>query len=404
MQTLEQRRRAAERKASSPCTPLRRFSPFGFFGTAFFFAMILFAMVAICANEYISKAPNPQVGAVLKQAALETDQKKPLRHTWGWWLSKLYLEQEKAPDVVVFGSSLVGSAHASIDAQYNQQLTDVVTHRRVNYLEKQIKEYLGKEVTVFSLACPGEMISDAYLITKTLLTPGRTPKLVIAAIAPRDFVDSTLPYPGVTDQFKFFTNYVKLDSSMESAAYPEFFSRMGAEMDKISLKRLGKKLSGRDNEKAANDWEIIESLRVEPGKSMVPANARPPWTDNSKEYMERFRDPLNTNYRSEIRFFKEWIADLRSKGIEVMVVCMPTMEMNRKLLPESFWKQFRQDVAETCKQNGADWFDLSEVDALFVQNDYLDTVHLSAYGGVKLFPVLADRIRVVPKLHDRLTK
>ncbi|MBX9571388.1 MAG: hypothetical protein K2X77_21005 [Candidatus Obscuribacterales bacterium] len=401
MQTLEQRRRAAERKANSPSQPLRRFSPFGFFGTAFFFALIGFGFVSIIANECISKKPMPKIDEVLKQAAVETSQKKPLRHTWGWWLSKLYLEQTQAPDVVIFGSSLVGSVHASIDAQLNQELTDVVTHRRANFLEKQFKDYLGKSVSVFSLACPGEMISDAFMITKTLFSKGKTPKVVIAAIAPRDFVDSTLPHPGVTDQFKFFSNYVKMEPWMESAAYPEFFARMGEELDKISLKRVGKIITGRETEKTPAEWESNESLLVEPGKSVVPANARPPWTDNSKEYIERFRNPINANYRSEMLFFREWIADLRSKNIEVLVVCMPTLEMNRKLLPESFWKEFRSDIANTCKQNGADWFDLSDVE-LFVQSDYLDTVHLGSYGGVKLFPILAHRVKLVPKLRERL--
>ena len=403
MQTLEQRRRAAERRANSPTQPLRRVSPFGFFGTAFFFALIGFGMVSIIANEYVRKLPEPQISDVLKQAAKETAEKRPLRHTWGWWLSKLYLEEKSPPDVVIFGSSLVGSAHASIDAQVNHELTDVVTHRRANFLELQLKEYLGKTLKVFSLACPGEMISDAYMITKTLFVKGKIPKVVIAAIAPRDFVDSTLPYPGVTDNFKFFSNYVKIDPSLEAVAYPEFFARMGTELEKFSLKRIGKKINKRDNEVTTNDWEIVESLRVEPGKSVVPANARPPWSDNSKEYIERFRNPDNLNYKSEMRFFKEWIADLRAKDIEVIVVCMPTLEMNRRLLSDSFWKSFRSEVSETCKLNGADWYDMSDCE-LFVQSDYLDTVHLGSYGGVKLFPVLAHRMKLVPRINERLTK
>lgn len=403
MQTLEQRRRAAERKANSPSQPLRRFSPFGFFGTAFFFALIGFAFVSIVASEYLSRAKAPQISDVLKQAAIETDAKVPLRHTWGWWLSKLYLEQTEAPDIVIFGSSLVGSVHASIDAQVSQKLTDVVTHRRANYFELQLKDYLGKKLSVFSLASPGEMVSDAYMITKTLFTKGKTPKLVVAAIAPRDFVDSTLPYPGVTEQFKFFSNYVNVDSRIEAAAYPEFWSRMGAELDKLSLKKLGRIITKRNNEQAGTDFDSLETLRVEPGKSVVPANARPPWVDNSKEYIERFRNPDNANYRSEMRFFKQWIADLRSKDIAVMVVCMPTLEMNRKLLPESFWKEFRTELSQVCKTNNADWYDMSDC-GLFVQSDFLDTVHMGAYGGVKLFPVLAQRIQLVPKLRDRLSR
>ena len=382
-------------RAPSASTPKRRFA------TVFFAALLLFALLNLC-FFYAQKQEKRSIREVLIQAGKERQAKQTLKHTWGWWLAKQYLEQKKAPDVVVFGSSLIGTAHASIDAQYNQKLTDVVTHRRMNYLEKMLKQKTGNDLTVFSLACPGEMISDAYMISRSLFGSGIKPKVVIATIAPRDFVDSTLPFPGVTDPFKFFNNYVSLNG-LESAAYPEFFARMGAEMERLPLKHAGKIYTRRDIEVTTSDWDNLDPNRVELGKSMIPANALPPWSDNSKEYIERFRHPFTANYVPEMRFFKAWIKGMKEQGIDVMVVCMPTLEMNRKLLPEKFWTTFRAEVQQVCKDNQADWFDLSD-SGLFQQTDYLDTVHLSAYGGLKLFPVLAERATMVPSVFKTLSR
>lgn len=403
MQTLEQRRREAEKRAYGSSHQPHPYYTFGFLGTVFCVSLVLFGFANLAISGWVSGKDKRKIGEVLLQAKEESAQKLPLRHTWGWWLAKLFQEEKGAPDVVIFGSSLVGSAHTSVDAQMNQKLTDVVTHRRLNYLEYQLKGHLGKEISVFSLACPGEMISDAYMITKALFNQAKQPKLVIAAIAPRDFVDSTLPYPGVTDQFKFFSNYVPLTRAVETAAYPDFWSRMGVELEKLPLKKFGKNITARAKEKTSGDFDQSESLRVEAWKSVVPANARPPWVDNSKEYIERFRYPDNANYKAEMHFFKEWITDLRSRNIEVMVVCMPTTEMNRRLLSEKFWKNFRSDVTSVCTENGADFMDLSD-SGLFQPADYLDTVHLSAYGAIKLFPVMAERVKLVPHLANSLTQ
>lgn len=371
-------------------------------GTAFFVALMIFALLNQLTAAFTENQKKREISEVLAQAAAEKSENKSSNHTWGWWLARLYQEQKAAPDLVIFGSSLFGSAHASIDATMNQKLIDVVTHRRVDYFEYQLKERLSRKLSVFSLACPGEMISDAYMLTKALFVPGLSPKVVIATIAPRDFVDSTLPYPAATEQFKFLSNYVD-NTSMLSCAYPEFFSRFGAEIDRLAIKKYGKSLIQTQAEACGNDLDGLTFLRVEPGKAMVPANAVPAWSDNTREYAERFRNPVNANYKAELQFFKAWLSDLRAKGIDVMVVCMPTMEANRKLLPDSFWTEFKTEVSKSCKENQAEWFDLSD-SGLFQKQDYLDTVHLSSYGAAKLFPVLAEKITLLPKLKERLGK
>lgn len=395
MQTLEKKPVVSNQQASEKKTPG------AYAGTAFFAALLLF--LAINVGLSASSQNKRKIAEVIRQAQDEQVNKVAARHTWPWWLSKLYAEEPQAPDVVIFGSSLLGSAHASVDATYLMQLLDVLTHRKISFLEKQISDRVGHPVTVFSLGCPGEMVSDAYAISKSLIFEGKKkPKLVIATIAPRDFVDSTLPYPAATDHYKFFSNYTDL-SKMDSAAYTDFFSRMGAELERLPLKNIGKKELSQFAEPAKSEMDQSGRFGIKPGDSLVPAGAVPKQVDNTKEYEERFKNPFSGNYNSEMRFFKEWLAEMKQNGIEVMVVCMPTTAANRNLLPASFWQDFRSKIAAVCKENNADWYDLSDC-GLFQQSDYLDTVHLNAYGAIRLFPVLAERMTMFEPAKKALSK
>ncbi|MBX9689390.1 MAG: hypothetical protein K2X27_21955, partial [Candidatus Obscuribacterales bacterium] len=340
------------------------------------------------------KAQFHEIQEVGKQAKEEKAAAVKSSHSWAWWLSKEYEELPEAPDLVVFGSSLLGSAHASVDAQFNQELTDVLMHRRINYLEDQLEKRLNEKLSVFSLGSPGEMISDAYLLSKTLFAGNKKPRLVIATIAPRDFIDNTLPSPAATDHFKFFSKFVPLDN-LKSAAYPDFFSRLGAEIDSLLLKQIAKSKIQPYAEAVNNIWAPAEGSRIEPGASLVPAGVVPPRVDNSKEYIERFKNPDSANFEGEMKFFQAWLQDLKSKNIRVLVVCMPTTEANRKLLPATFWHRFRAEISSQCRKQNADLLDLSD-SGLFTQVDYLDTVHLNAYGGVRLFPVIAQKLSMLP--------
>lgn len=394
MQTLERSSVSDKRQSGAQKSP-------GLFkGTAFFVALLVFIGINFAFDSASHGKRN--IAEVKRQSKEEQAKKIAPRHSWGWWLSKLYQDEAKAPDVVVFGSSLLGSAHVSVDASYLIQLLDVLTHRHLRFLEKQISDRAGHSVSVFSLGSPGEMISDYYAISKTLIFDPiqnkssvlKKPKLVIATIAPRDFVDNTLPYPAATDHYQFFSNYSEL-SQMDREAYPDLFARIGSEIERLPIKRLSRKTVTPYAELARADAAETGKLSIKPGDCLVPAGAVPKQADNTKEYEERFKNPFSANYNAEMHFFDVWLAEMKKNNIPVMVVCMPTTAANRNLLPARFWQDFRARVSAACKENNADWYDLSDC-IIFQQSDYLDTVHLNAYGALRLFPVIAERMLIFP--------
>lgn len=412
MQTLKERdlkNGGNDNAAIDSCTPDAKKKKSGFI-----FASALAAFLALNIAIAVVVRSKPQaarpITEVLKQAEEERRAAaeagvdvKANTHSWSWWLAKYYLEQKQTPDIVLFGSSLIGSAHASIDAVCKQNSIDVLSHREMIYLQDQLSKRAGRQLSVFSLASPGEMISDSFVLYKALLQPGKTPKLVIATIAPRDFIDATLAYPGTTEHYKFCSRFLgnQLDS-FKNEAYPDIFTRLQAEIEQVPLKAFFLPAWTKYAEASDSRFTAPELGRIRPGASLVPPVVVPPRQDNSAEYRRRFKKPESATYKAELRFFKSWLADMQAKGIKVLVICMPTTKSNRNLLSLSFWQKFSNDMHDACLTNEAGWLDLSTSGLFDDKQDYLDTVHLNALGAAKLFPVIADRIVSDPVLKKAL--
>lgn len=323
-----------------------------------------------------------------------------LRKPWSWWLARGYLTCAH-PDVVVFGSSQMGSAQATIDAKSSNKWIDVITHRRISYLESLLKNADDKkrDCAVVSLAMPGAVVSDEYLMTKALFSNDHHPSTVLITIAPRDFIDDTLPSPAATDQFKFYAKFVDL-GPLEQIAYSDPWDHFDFKLKQLPWRVLGtgiqalfKNETSATTSKATDVLQAVTAAATDPSQNqwVVPPQMPDKWTDNTLEYRFRFKGPNMKHYAAQMQFFDSWLADLRARNIKIVVAAMPSMEMNRRLLPETFWLKFRSDLANKCAQHDADWVDLSAAPE-FEQKDYLDTVHLNARGAEKLMPRLAEAI------------
>jgi hypothetical protein len=130
---------------------------------------------------------------------------------------------------------------------------------------------------------------------------------------------------------------------------------------------------------------------------IIPHLVTDAYIDNTGEYKHRYRCPEPPIYASEKAFFEAFLSDMQRKNVPVVVVGMPSQLVNRALLPPTFWSSFKAYLHSTCNNYGATFCDLSD-NGQFVKHDYLDTVHLNAYGGNKLFAAIAAQIADNPKL------
>lgn len=362
---------------------------------AFTAALVLFAIVNV-ALLYFSAFYKPPI----EEAVLKADPNAGARtRTWSWWLARTWLEQKQAPDVVIFGSSQMGSAVAAGDAKFLYEVVDALTHRRVRIFEHELKQQVGKPVSVFTLASPGAMCSDAYMASQALFKRGMEPKLVVLGVSPRDFIDASMPFPAVTEPYKFYSKYINV-GNLITCAYQDPMSWLQFGMESLPCRKLGSFIqeqatqsAGGNAPSSTNNNDALAAVLgggdAMPGKWRVPAVIpQNLWKDNTKEYKTRFKNPQTPVYQAEKRFFTEFLADMKARGITVLVVGMPSLPMNRVLLPDNFWRDFRASLSSTCAITGAQWLDLSD-NADFVKDDYLDTVHLNAEGGAKLFKKIA---------------
>lgn len=368
--------------------------------TAFLVALLVFVLINIVfRSSVLGSSAYSDPRSTIEALEKKQDGSKKASNPWSFWIAKSYFDCKAAPAVVIFGSSQMGSAAATVDAQHLLQLIDVVTHRKITFLEDELKKRLSCSLEVLSLAVPGSMVSDGYMVSRALFNGANKPKLIVISIAPRDFIDSTLPFPASTEQFKYFSRFVDI-ANLESSAYTDPFARLDFKVSRLPLRLLGMELLTAAKEKPVSSnpkaSDVLSSVTavasdVSPGQWIVPANIPPIWVDNSKEYITRFKNPNSATYKAEMVFFSEWLQYLRARGIDVMVVGMPSLPMNRQLLPDSFWSKFRTDIARVCEKNRVHWLDLTDRKD-FEKSDYLDTVHLNAHGGFKFFRLLANEV------------
>lgn len=375
--------------------------------SSFVVAALLFAVVnLITVTNYVPAKRHLDQEAVNPQNADHPVQKQT--KTWSYWVAKGYMEQSCAPDVVVFGSSQMGSAIACADAQLTKQVVDTATHKKLVSLETELFRQLGgKPVTVFNAAIPGCMVSDVDLISAVLFhESGLKPKVVVVGVAPRDFLDNTMPSPTGTEPWHFFAQFVPV-SERPAAAFTDFFTNLDWQINQHTLRELyplAQALLGTENanepeaeadtkgKDKKNDTPLAAVLgtlgEVKAGQWLVPANIPPMWKDNTPEYKNRFKDSRHPIYITERQFFNDFLARMQRENIKVIAVGMPSLPMNRALLPDKFWVRFHSDVAAACRAHGALYVPMYD-DPSYEVADYLDTVHLDASGGQKLFAKVA---------------
>lgn len=370
-------------------------------------SFVVAAGLFVVANLVLINNYVPEERHLDKAAVDPTNTTHPVQKqtkSWSYWVAKGYIEQKQAPDVVLFGSSQMGSAVACADAQVTHQVIDTATHKQLVSLERNLSTRMdGKPVSVFNAAIPGCMVSDVDLMSKVLFRDsGMKPRVVVMGIAPRDFLDNTVPSPTGTEPWHFFSQFVPVHQ-WPAAAFTDFFAALDWQMNQHTMREMAPAAQTMLGTRDIDEQDAVENKKsdtplaavlgtlgeIKAGQWLVPANIPPMWKDNTPEYKNRFKDSQHPIYTTERKFFNSFLARMKEEGIKVVVVGMPSLPMNRALLPDKFWAKFHGDVASACQAQGASYVPLYD-DPNYAVADYLDTVHLDASGGEKLFAKIAD--------------
>ncbi|MBU6452326.1 MAG: hypothetical protein KGS72_11140 [Cyanobacteria bacterium REEB67] len=376
-------------------------------------ALLLFAAV----NVVIGAAPPPPPEAFKAADFILNARILAEGKPSSWWLARSYMTAPHQPEVVICGSSQIGGLQAA-DARVLNKPIDFVENHHCDVLERDLRGKLGINPYVFISALPGAMISDHFAIAKSLFAAKGKPALLVLTVSPRDFIDNTLPGAGATEPYKFFSAHSDL-TSFTDIAYNDGWSRMSHFVSsELPLRRLTTEIENAQHhwtevnsdspadttcgveQKAAAAADLSQQVKfvmggyqgnIRPGDAVLYPSHLKIFVNNVGDYKKRYRNTHPANYEAQMQYFKNYLSYLSDQGVRVLVVGMPLTELNRDILPADFWQEFRGRLLLTCGSTGAEWLDLSDSKA-FTVDDFVDTVHLNADGGVKLADKIANRI------------
>ncbi|MBY0550462.1 MAG: hypothetical protein K2W95_24500 [Candidatus Obscuribacterales bacterium] len=324
---------------------------------------------------------------------------------------KRFLTGGENPDVLVFGSSLMSSACVFADAEVRGRTWPTAPRPRViffyNYdkchsLETGLKNKGWPASTSFSnMSYPGLMISEQYRLFQSILQSGKTPRFVILSVAPRDF----------------YSNDVAADTTQR----PVFALLSGPwsvdELNKkssfdVSMRRLAD--VSKDEIRTYRDmWtdQVLFADSVLKDSFQAPSAMLRKWLNgevvprlldvfDAEEignelgdldyYKIRYQPANEKMFAQESQYLQRFIALAKQNHVSVILVDMPITMKNWSLIPPAMQAKYRDNLVQAATATGVSL--VTPDKSKYSLADFIDSVHLNARGGQKLFDEICSRI------------
>ena len=336
-----------------------------------------------------------------------------------WWNISDFRKQAKSPEIVLMGSSLLMHALHGSDAEYLGLAQNEVFHHKSVMLENLLQEKTGKKVDTFAFALAGAMASDAYALASTLFTGEHKPKVIIYNIAPRDFMDNTLSSPASTEIFRYM-NHVGGARDVAWQARPAFMDKVEYGLENLSalynhrqylvflqhkyaeslLRLIGYKNPTEIHTPFALRRLALLDLPEETGVNERLASPHLKWafSDNSDEYKMRYQPFKEKPFNAQLAYLKRFLSFCKKEDIAVVLVNMPLLEKNIKLMPPGSYDLYMNNVKSLANENNARFIDMQDSKVSTPQLD-CDTAHRNGQGGRKFCQRLADHLTSGSKLN-----
>lgn len=341
------------------------------------------------------------------------------------------------PEVVLFGSSLMMIPSTCAEADYLNKVVDPVIEPYSYLMDNLLKANSeDKGHSCFNFALPGAMISDHYMVSKSLFNQERKIKLAVLGISLRDFIDCSVDCAAATPAYNYFQRYFSdqeleemLPLSMPSIAnrgeylvnkYFYLFGKrlelmksiddnirvsvnqtLGALFPQYSDDNFIASRKNNDTKTSITDVDnILSAQDIRPGSYLIPPNMQLPWQDNTREYKKRFKNANQESFVIQSKYLEKMIEHHNRLGIVTMLVNMPLTEANMKLMPEGSYKKYEELIATLSNREDVVLLDLND-GAKFDIKCFRDTVHMNGRGGKLLMAKIADFISSSSSVQDK---
>lgn len=299
-----------------------------------------------------------------------------------------FLMSRQKPQILILGSSLSLAALPPFADNKDNALA----------LRRDLGDPTLAQVDL--LATPGKLISDDYLLTKTLLYKTRQkPRLLVLTYSFRDFHDNLSMvdlnqtpisrmldfsqsnlhfYPnllncftpdGLTGEIKALTASHQSHYQAVVSLYRHTVSDKGADLFKPTRK------DSADKESSAKTPTQSTSAKVS-AKS------------NLEEYAKRYQPFNSKRFAKQLECLKGLLETAQMEQLPVVLINMPVTEVNRNLIksPDANWQA---PIKQLAMQYGADCgdFDAAPLNSNLTTNDFSDSIHLNKSGQTKFIAV-----------------
>ncbi len=345
-----------------------------------------------------------------------------------WWAVKDYRELKQAPDILLFGSSLMLAAVNEGDATHYKELVDTAKHHYSSYLAQLLQDRYGLPISNFCFAIGGQMASDVYAISTNFVRQNYKPRMIIWGIAPRDLLDAAFPAAISSDTAHYMNKIAGKDIICEDRktlnslvdhllrnvlfiyrARDNFLSLSKQVIRKLQIRQsawigsLEISKSGNAAPPPGRQKMLRELMNprdgtmgdIEVGEWLIGANAEPSKTlkDNTKEYLTRYNPFKPKTFAAQRNYLEEFLRRENDLGVKVLLVNMPLTGVNMSLLPEASYETYLYVVKSLAKKYNAEVLDLNS-DPRFNQSDFFDTAHLNGLGSQKFIEILSTDSRI----------
>lgn len=317
-----------------------------------------------------------------------------------------FFDSKIHPEIIVLGSSLPMEAIARYDAEFSHNIDSnnldaIRKYTGARYLEHLVEQKTGAKTSAFNLTCVACMTSDAEMILRKVIETGRSPKLVILGMGPRDFIDNIAPAAGKTPVCQLLSSRVTIPELLnEKRSFDDFRDLALGQLVYIYKVRGDYKtmLTGWACDLVSHPANLFESKMKSlpaPDAALKTAQqgkkrARSQFAD-LPEWKERYTPANYKRFEAEKLSFEKLLKNCRDKGIKVLVVNMPVTSQNKALIPADLLKKYQNEICSMPSQYGSDLVDLDS-NSTFQTNDFYDSAHANAKGGKKIQDILVSSI------------
>lgn len=354
-----------------------------------------------------------------------------------WWAVKDYRQLKQAPDILLFGSSLMLAGVNVGDAAHYKTPVDTATHHYSSYLAELLKNRYDYSISNFCFAIGGQMASDVYAIAANFVSERYKPHLIVWGIAPRDLIDAAFPGAITSDTARYMNKIARKEIVLEEhktlnsfidqflhrylfmyTVRDNFLSILKQSMRKLQVQQEAwiASLDCRKNADIVPPPGRQKMLRelmnprdgtmgdIEIGEWLIGASSEPSQTlkDNTGEYLIRYNPFKPRTFATQRNYLEKFLQQQNDLGIKVLLVNMPLTGVNMSLLPAPTYDTYLYTLKSLAKKYNADILDLNG-DSRFSQGDFFDTAHLNGLGGQKFIEALATDSRLAVSRKEALS-